>query len=422
MRKIKSFMTILILAGIFLAARSSYAHSDVDELIAELSSPNAKERVTAANEIAELGKEAKKAVPTLIKMLDDRTAVDMREPKEETHEDEEEEPHCCQSGEEDFSSPAVEAIKALGAIGAKEVIAPLKSRLEDKDTLVRKYAAASLGKAGWKPSDQNEEVKYLFAQRKWNDLSRIGKPAAGYLITMLNDKMFQARIEAYYILEEKCPDWRESEVTKETVPRFISDLKDKDAELRVASAEALKEAKDIRAKEPLIAALSDEYYLVRKTAAAALEKLGWEPDSVSDEIAYSIADMNTKRLREIGAPAIEPLIKTLYAINNWITLEECLATLDKLDKEWRKRESVKGLVDHHIDKIRTSNDYIGDLSADALGTIRDPAAILPLIEMLKDKALTIKKRVAVSLKKLTKKKFGTDHTKWLDWYKKTYAF
>ena len=55
--------------------------------------------------------------------------------------------------------------------------------------------------------------------------------------------------------------------------RFVDDLKSADAQTRTMAIQRLGESGDIRAVQPLLAALSDENALVRKYALDALQRL-----------------------------------------------------------------------------------------------------------------------------------------------------
>lgn len=60
------------------------------------------------------------------------------------------------------------------------------------------------------------------------------------------------------------------------VKRLTAALKDEHSGVRQAAAEALGGIGDARAVEPLVTALKDKYYPVRKAAAEALGKLDWQ--------------------------------------------------------------------------------------------------------------------------------------------------
>ena len=100
--------------------------------------------------------------------------------------------------------------------------------------------------------------------------------------------------------------------------------------------------------EHLVPALGDEHWLVRATAAEALDNLGWQPDSSEGEARYQVAKRHWGRCIEIGAPCVEPLIVALK--------------------------------DTHADKYT----FVREAAAEALGEIADTRATEPLISALKD--------------------------------------
>ncbi len=72
----------------------------------------------------------------------------------------------------------------------------------------------------------------------------------------------------------------------------------------------------VPAIEPLITALADNDSAVRAGAAEALKQIGWRPAKDEAGARYWIAKRKWEKCVEIGVPAIEPLI-TALADNNW---------------------------------------------------------------------------------------------------------
>ena len=91
---------------------------------------------------------------------------------------------------------------------------------------------------------------------------------------------------------------------------LIKTLSDDEQGVRKSAARALEKiGKPV--VEHLIGVLSDDYWWVRWHAARVLDKLGWVPETDEQRAAYLIASMDWESLVEWGAPAVEPLIKTL---------------------------------------------------------------------------------------------------------------
>ena len=60
-------------------------------------------------------------------------------------------------------------------------------------------------------------------------------------------------------------------------------------------------------------------------------------------------------------------------------------------------------------------------AAEALGKIKDPRAVEPLITTLKDKDSEVRWHAAEALEKITKEHFGREVAKWEEWLKKQKA-
>ncbi len=78
-----------------------------------------------------------------------------------------------------------------------------------------------------------------------------------------------------------------------------------------AAAEVLGEIGGPCAMEPLIATLQDAEWYVVKAAAEALCKIGWSTDEGADGAVYWVAKNDWDRCVMIGAPAVVPLIAAL---------------------------------------------------------------------------------------------------------------
>ncbi len=145
------------------------------------------------------------------------------------------------------------------------------------------------------------------------------------------------------------------------VEPLIAALKDAEWRVRKAAAEALGAIGDARAVEPLIAALKDEEWDVRAAAAKALGAIG-------------------------DARAVEPLIAALK------------------DAEWRVRLAAAEALGK-IKDPRAVEPLIAALkerrlrwsAAESLGKIGDPRAVEPLIAALKDEVSNVREAAAQAL-------------------------
>jgi len=80
---------------------------------------------------------------------------------------------------------------------------------------------------------------------------------------------------------------------------------------RSSAAIALGEIGDVRAIAPLVQALKGWDGVLRHFAAGALEKLGWRPRNVEEEVSYFIAKQWYGRLDGVGPAAAEILLHFL---------------------------------------------------------------------------------------------------------------
>jgi HEAT repeat protein len=198
-----------------------------------------------------------------------------------------------------FGPPNVEKLKAR-----RDIAGLVKALAYKKDSSVRKRAAGALGKIGWKPEKGEAEALYLIAQRKWDECVKIGARA---------------------------------------VEPLIAALKDGEPDMRKAAAGALAKIGDARAVEPLIAALKDGEPDVRKAAVGALGKIGWKPDKSEAGAIYLIARRKWDECVKIGAPAVKPLIAALKD-KNWRVRKAAAEALVNIYREGRLTEAQRRLI------------------------------------------------------------------------------
>ena len=198
------------------------------------------------------------------------------------------------------------AAKALIKIGKPAVNALVKT-LKDRDALVRMRVIDILGKIG---GTQIEELiisalKDRVRDVRWkavDTLSRIGDAkAVEPLIEALKDADDYIRWNAAKALGE-LGDAR-------AAAPLIDALKDK--YVRRPAAEALGKIADASAVDPLIKALKNKDYHIQLTAADTLEKIGWKPENDIELAVYLIVKKKWEKLPSIGKPAVAPLINAL---------------------------------------------------------------------------------------------------------------
>jgi len=241
---------------------------DVQQRIAELSSPDPVTRAAAAYALSRQGRQHAAAIPILIALLGDETAVDPRayRPRESWMD---------KSGADAFvsqrSSPGEEAANTLGGMGSNAV-EPLIAVLSDNRWLVRKRAACALGEIR-----EAAAVDALSGALK-DPEQEVRKEAALALGEIRDRRAVEALVEA---LKDESAEVRRhvagalGEIRSAAAVEALSAaLNDQDREVRKAAAQALGEIRDRRAVEALIEALKDEYSEVRAQAARALGEIG----------------------------------------------------------------------------------------------------------------------------------------------------
>ncbi|MGB3082484.1 MAG: HEAT repeat domain-containing protein, partial [Candidatus Omnitrophota bacterium] len=79
------------------------------------------------------------------------------------------------------------AVLALEKMGDKRSVDALVGLLSSKNRWTRRNAAESLDRLKWQPADQDQQILYLIAAEKWEDLARVGETAIPFLEKMEED-------------------------------------------------------------------------------------------------------------------------------------------------------------------------------------------------------------------------------------------
>jgi HEAT repeat protein len=191
---------------------------------------------------------------------------------------------------------------------------------------------------------------------------------------------------------------------KETrnVQGLILALKNKDPTVQYDAAEALGDLGDNRAVEPLATALkNDEFSGVRWKAAEALSKIGAPAvEPLIRALSHDDDDVRWKAaiaLGEIGDQrAVEPLIILLCDEDRFVKSHAALA-LGAIGEP---------AVTPLLRALREGDGNIRWGAAIALGKIRDPRSIEPLIRALADKYENVRAESASSLAAMGKPALG----------------
>ena len=341
-----------------------------------------------------------------------------------------------------WSVPEKAAV-ALGEIADPRAVEPLMAALKKKNPLIRKEAARTLGKikdpravealiAVMRHDEETapracaamalgeikdtRAVKPLIAALKDKDS---GGAAAAALGKIKDLRAVKPLLDAL-----KKNDWGAAEALAEikdpdSIDPLISFLRDKDRNTRSAAVLALGMIRDPRAVEPLIAALKDEDHFVRMGAAEALGKIK-DPRAVEPLIAVlkdpseNIRSKAAEALVQIGTPAVGPLVAALTTggyyrdemiwalgeIRDPLAVEPIIVRFKKniTDVESRKVVS-EALVkigtpatDPLIAALKDSNHSVRKNVIEILEDIKDIRAIGPLVDCLKDENKDVQKK------------------------------
>lgn len=187
-------------------------------------------------------------------------------------------------------------------------------------------------------------------------LEEIGEPAVNFLIAALHSDDGSVMNSAQEAL---------SHIGKPAVGSLVAALKDDNKDVRWQVASILGKIGDERAIVPLLNALQDTDYLVRMEATGAL--------------------------RNIGQPAIKPLIATLRdADKNW--REDVVRAL-----AWIKDERI---LESLIACLQDTNSGVRQTAIYGLGEIRNRKALKPLMAALGDEDLLVVEGAANALGKI----------------------
>jgi len=274
MKVVKIIIVIIVIMTTQLVYEPSTNTNDVDELIKLLSSADIKVKTDAIIKLERMGKDAAKALPELIKLLDDTASIDKK--------------YWYSYSDGPSGSVAATAARALGMIRDSGAVEPLIKLLNSNDKDIKKAAADALASIG-------------------------DKRAVEPLIKMLNDDDHDVRRSAVNTLNS----FKDPRVIKP----YISSLKDGWSRWEISEGlVSLGEP----AVEPLIAALdtyagknapdrNSRYYEIRGSIVSALAKI--KDRRAVDALIKRLGDRNevasvSWALAEIGDPrAIEPIIK-----------------------------------------------------------------------------------------------------------------
>jgi HEAT repeat protein len=298
------------------------------------------------------------------------------------------------------------AARLLGNIRDPRVIGPLIRALQDYSPDVRREAVIALGKIGNKQATVPlitalEDKERLVRWRAVEALATIrDSKAIPFLITALKDEetIRKAAVRALGKI-----------VRPNTAKPLIDALKDENYFVTDTISRLLGQILGRQTAAPLVQALKETHKEVRQGAANILTQIGWEPANNDERALYLIAKQDWDRLPPLAKDAVEPLIHILEdkdfdvrwhaiialgQIKDDRTINTLAAIIGNCDFDNRLQViAVKTLenggdkraVPPLVDALKHNKEQdVRQAAAKALGKIKDPGAITPLIEALKD--------------------------------------
>ncbi|MEA3470343.1 MAG: HEAT repeat domain-containing protein, partial [Thermodesulfobacteriota bacterium] len=267
------------------------------------------------------------------------------------------------------------AVRALENMG-KPATGSLVLALKDRESTVRKGAADTLNKIGWRPANTDETIMLLQAEQRWDELASMGVSA---------------------------------------VKPLVGSLEDKDGDVRKGAAGALENIGN-PAIEPLIKVLESRDGVVRAGAADILNKLGWKPSNTKERVILLLANQMWDDIVKIGTPATTYLTITLKDKDSKIR-KNTSETLTKIG--WRpSKEGEKSYfllanqnwddlvkmgspgTDLLIIALKDKEDDIRKKALQALGKTGDPRGVPSIVAALKDENPDIRFESAAALKRI----------------------
>lgn len=358
---------------------------------------------------------------------------------------------------------------ALGYIESPRAVDPLILLLEEEDMGDAQLAAEALGYLGDERAVTPLILKLKNPKLKWGKhaplhwkiaraLARFGDAAFDPLVNILQDEELHIRnIQLYAGSSKPEPfyyhgaritavralawlDLGKAENGKSFEPllkALLNENKDiklsirvRNLRVQVEAAKALGQLGDLRAVEPLINALQDDFYLVRASAAWALGELG-DNRAVNPLLELYNDKNETIKLTAVSSLVnideqkgcdllIEMLLRPKKDYNQawldiWIArklVEMKSVAIDPLISELNNEESHskvigilgmmkdKRAVDHIVKWLHNKYKFNRKCAAWSLGEIGDEQAVPYLIEALEDKNANVRKNAAWALGKI----------------------
>ncbi|MBD3286505.1 hypothetical protein GF359_08060, partial [candidate division WOR-3 bacterium] len=183
----------------------------------------------------------------------------------------------------------------------------------------------------------------------------------------------------------------------------------------------LRDVADPRAVDSLLRILDDdtEPWGDRYSAALVFSEL-YEPRALSPLIAivddtsqhHYLREKAVKALRRMGDIAAVPVLIKALGDDSYAVSREAFWALNNLSYY---------AMDELIDALEYTDHGQREKAADILGNIRHPRAIKPLIDVMGDERLYVRRQIAFSLYQITLQDLGNEQEPWLRWYEERFG-
>ncbi len=251
--------------------------------------------------------------------------------------------------------------------------------LENRDSDIRMKTAGVLDKIGWRPGNQGEKVNYLIAKREWDKLVLYDYTAVKSLIILLMDNKHQASVTETLV-----------KIGIPSVEPLVKLLDNKNTR-EIAADTLVKIGKP--SVDALIKELGNIDSDIRWEAAAALDRIGWDPVNDEEKVSYMIAKRQWDYLDSFGSTATVPLIDIIQD-ESWQIRQIVAEKLGKICDRIAVLPLIKLIKDKEVD-VRVS-------AVKALGEIGDLCAIKPLVEILGDINWKVRSEIIIALARIGK--------------------
>lgn len=251
----------------------------------------------------------------------------------------------------------------------------LSQALRHERSSTREKAAFALDRLAWKPQDDVNKAWYFAAKRNWQELTELGEPALPPLVLAMRHSEEGVRIVAGDTLEKIALSNSDSAVPLlcEALTNQLIDFNPKITQARNRTVEILGKMGDARAVIPL--GRSIQFVWDRDWELLANGKKNIAKVKFPHYEAHR--DLVNRAIKEIGEPAITPLIEALSSHK----------TDFKMRNIYSNMLSFVGspAVDPLIELLDNENKEVRSDAISALGPIDDDRIFDILVKSLRDK-------------------------------------